>query len=645
MNTGGARLCAWLGLAAAAVVVFGLACTEAGTEGEALVSVDQFQAGLDDFEDREALPGAALYQEHCASCHNGSVARAPHLVWLEMMTPEALHQSLFEGIMVSQAAALSEGQRIEVIEYLTRRHFRPGDADDLAGLYCEGEPGRFDAAKPPPVAGWGHDTRRLVPAQSLGFSAADVPDLELRWAFVYPGALRARSQPAIAYGAVYVGSYDGRVYALDVETGCVRWVFRASSEVRTGIVPAEVDGRPLVFFGDILARAYAVDAKSGEEVWSLKVDDHPSATLTGTPAFFESTLYVPVSSLEVTAAADPAYPCCTFRGSVRALDAATGIERWVHYSIPEAPAEIGKTSVGTARFAPSGAPIWASPTIDAQRRRIYIGTGENYSSPAEGNSDAVLAIDLDSGSRVWTSQVTAGDAWNVACMMADNPNCPEEDGPDFDLGASLLLVDLPESGRQVIVGGHKDGSVFALDPDAPAPRPLWRTRVGRGSIQGGVHFGLAAEGPTIFVPINDMNDTRNGDFLDPDAARPGVHAVDARSGKVLWSHVQQDICGEARPLCDPGVSAPLTALPGAVVAGHLDGFLRAYDSASGRLLWAFETARPFTGLGGREGRGGGMSGAGPWAGDGVLVVNSGYGLYFHEPGNLLLAFAPKGEKK
>ena len=224
-------------------------------------------------------------------------------------------------------------------------------------------------------------------------------------------------------------------------------------------------------------------------------------------------------------------------------------------------------------------------------------------------------------------------------MMEGNPNCPPEDGPDFDHGSSMILLDRPGS-SQVLAVGHKNGTVFGLDPDA-AGATLFARKVGRGSIQGGVHFGMAAEGTTLYVPINDMNDTRNGDVLDPDAARPGVHAVDVAEGAVLWSHVQEDVCGEGREFCDPGVSGPITAGEGVVFAGHLDGYIRAYASSGGEVLWEFDTARDnIPTVNDLPGRGGSVSGAGPALGEGHLVVNSGYGLYFHEPGNLLLVFAP-----
>ncbi|SVA93544.1 uncharacterized protein METZ01_LOCUS146398, partial [marine metagenome] len=318
------------------------------------------------------------------------------------------------------------------------------------------------------------------------------------------------------------------------------------------------------------------------------------------------------------------------------IDGQTGTLNWRHYTISEEPKQVGVSPVGTPILSPSGAPTWSSPTVDRDRGLVYIGTGENYSSPAEGNSDAILAINLQDGSRVWTRRSTAGDAWNVACMMADNPNCPEEDGPDFDHGSSILLVQ-HDDGSELLLAGHKNGTVYALDPDNEGSL-LWSRKVGRGSIQGGVHWGMAWGESVLYVPINDMNNTRNGDYLDPALARPGVHAIDTRTGEILWSHIQKNVCHPDKEFCDPGVSAPITAMPGAVFAGHLDGFIRAYDKNTGRKLWEFDSRPSILASNGVRGQGGSISGAGPAIADGHVVINSGYGLYNHEAGNLLLTF-------
>jgi polyvinyl alcohol dehydrogenase (cytochrome) len=621
------------------LVVAGLllgSCGDSGQleTGETLGSTDEFATSDGLIADRDSLPGAKLYSENCAACHDGSVPKAPHFQWLEMMSPASIVTALTSGVMSGQGAMLSDDEKLRVAEYITRVDLTDGLPAVSYAASCSGDAASFDRTKPVVKTGWGHDTRRFVPASLGRLVGAEMGDLELQWAYAYPNATKARSQPAIGFGAAYVGSDDGTVYAFDLASGCSRWTFKASAEVRTGIVLADGD-KPMVYFGDLTSKLYAVDALTGELAWSRRMDDHPSATLTGTPAYHDGTLYLPVSSLEVIPAADPDYECCTFRGHLDAIDVRTGEVKWQFWAIPEQPKRIEKD--GRVSFAPSGAPMWTSPTIDPKRGVLYAGTGENYSSPADDNSDAIFAIDLSTGRRVWRRQTISGDAWNVACMMEDNPNCPPERGPDFDHSSSPLLIDVG-GGEQVLAVGHKNGVVYGLDPDAQG-KVLWQTKIGRGSIQGGVHWGMAAEGTTVYVPINDMNNTRNGDVLDPKKARPGVHAVDARNGKKLWSEVQANVCGEGRPFCDPGVSAAVTAVPGAVIAGHMDGWIRAYDRRSGKRLWEFNTARSFDTINGMAGRGGSMSGPGASVGEGYLVINSGYGLYSHEAGNVLLVFA------
>ncbi len=642
----GNKLGRWLALLATVVM---LGCqgeqaaeeiTEQAEEPATLGSMDEQYAWVGDLGDRDALPGKPLYIEHCAGCHEAQVYKAPHTTWLELMSPQVLYRSITEGIMQSQAAHLSDEDKQHIVEYITQMRLGdPNAAPEVA--WCEGPAAAFTALDESRLTGWGHDTRRYVPADIAGFNRSQIADLELKWSFGFPASTRARSQPTIAMDAVFVGSQDGTVYAFDLETGCVRWTFAARAEVRTGITLGSrgPEGIPTAYFGDIIANLYAVDANTGELIWQTSADEHHSATLTGTPAFTDGNLYVPVSSLEVVTAANPDYACCTFRGHVMAVDGNDGGVLWDSYAIPNPPSAVGTTSAGTDMLGPSGAPVWTSPTVDVEKNLLIFGTGENYSSPADTNSDAVIAVALDSGERVWSRQTFPGDAWNVACMMADNPNCPTEDGPDYDQASSPLLVEI-SAGKTVVVAGQKDGRVFALDWETGQTK-LWEVKLGRGSIQGGVHFGMASDGTTVYVPINDMNDTRNGEWLDPEQARPGVSAVNAATGEILWQHVQENVCGDGRPFCDPGVSAAITATDGAVVAGHLDGVIRIYDGASGDIVWSYDTTTPVTGTNGVVAKGGGMSGSGPAIGAGHMVINSGYGLYNHEAGNALLVFAPR----
>ena len=593
-------------------------------------------------------PGEAPYMDNCASCHDQPMYKAPSRFFLMMSGPKNILAAMNEGVMMEQASALDAATREAIAEYVSAQSLADAGEDKTPPM-CD-ESRQFDASRVPASAGWGVDlaNTRFQPGQTGGLSVTDVADLEVKWAFAYPNAIKARSQPVYGGGAIYFGSQDGTVRALDAETGCLRWSYKAAAEVRNALVisPWSADDKeadPVLYFGDLLARAYAVKARTGELVWKTRVDEHRDATMTGTPSLVGDRLFVPVSSLEVVAALDPGYACCTFRGSVVALNATTGELIWKTYTIEETPFEAAKNSAGTAILAPSGAPVWTSPTIDVKRGQLYVGTGENYSSPADGNSDAIIAFDMQTGEKKWVSQQTSGDAWNTGCLIeftTDDANCPEENGPDYDFGSSPMLVTLPD-GRDIVVGGQKSAAAMGIDPDTG--ETLWKTQIGRGGVQGGVHFGLAAEGSRVYVPINDMaypEDITRYKFKVP--AKPGMYAVDASNGELIWSTPAPEVCGDLDS-CDSGISHAISAIPGAVIAGHMDGRLRIYSGDSGEILWELNTLQDFETVSGETARGGSFSGGGPTVANGMIYVNSGYGIYNHMPGNVLLAIGPAEE--
>lgn len=592
-----------------------------------------------------ARSGEAAYAAACMSCHQGQVARAPHRNMLEIMSPHSVLRALTTGVMQQEASVLSMEERRAVAEYLTGSSLAESTMASVPQC-SEAMTDSFDVDQPPRIGGWGFDPHntRSIPDAVAGIGVDDLQRLELRWAFAFPDAVRARSMPAVAAGRVFTGSHNGDVYALDKDSGCVHWTFHAAAEVRTAIIvedwaATDPDPDPKLFFGDLLGNVYAISARNGELIWRHRPDAHPNATITGSPSLHDGRLFVPVSSLEVVPAARSDYPCCTFRGSVVAYDAATGEPLWQTFTIEQAPVAQAPNAVGTPNFGPSGAPIWNSPAIDAERGLLYAATGENYSSPATLTSDAIFAIEMATGDVRWVYQATENDAWNTACDMPDDANCPEEDGPDFDFGAAVMLSQSSE-GPDLVIGGQKSGKVHAVNADTG--ELVWKTRAGRGGIQGGVHFGMAKAAGRVFVPINDMPDGR--EYPDPD--RPGLHALDAVTGEPVWSYDSpHDVC-QGREFCDPGLSQAVSATSELVFAGALDGILRIHSAETGEVLWSIDTTEPFPTVGGGESRGGSMSGgAGPVVIDGMLFVTSGYGIYNHMPGNLLLAFGlmPKTE--
>jgi polyvinyl alcohol dehydrogenase (cytochrome) len=595
-----------------------------------------YRGDFDALDPATAGRGGEVYETVCASCHELGLNRAPQRAMLALMTPESIHRALTEGVMREQAEAaeLTDEDMVKVAEFLSRRKF--GASAEAAPLMCEAGASPFDAGAPPAFAGWGLDLRNshFIDTATAGIDRANVGRLQLKWALAFPNAVRARSQPALAGGAIFVGSHDGTVFALDRETGCARWTFHASAEVRTGIVVApwkagDAAADPLVFFGDLVGNVYAIKARTGEPVWKVRPDEHPNATVTAAPVLHGGTLYVPMSSLE-EARIDPQYECCTFRGSMLALDAASGKTLWQTFMV-DAPQQRGTNAVGAKRFGPSGVALWNSPAIDEKRGRLYIATGDNYSSPATEMSDAVVAMDLKTGKILWFHQVLEGDVWNGACEAADKTNCPEEDGPDFDFGAGPVLATASD-GRDYVLAGQKSSIMYGFDPEDG--KLLWKNKIGRGGVVAGIHFGIAASGDTVFAPVSDVPD--GNEYADP--ARPGMYALDIRTGAYKWEAPAKDVCG-GRKFCHPGYSGAITATPDLVLAGSNDGHLRAYDAAGGAVLWDFDTAREFKTVNGATARGGSMGGgAAPIAHDGLLIMNSGYGFAGKMPGNVLLVF-------
>jgi polyvinyl alcohol dehydrogenase (cytochrome) len=580
----------------------------------------------------QAALAERIYAERCAGCHDKGVGGAPLRTALEQRSPDFIKAALFSGVMKAQAQGLTPYDITILGDHLGRG----AKVAAAASPRCEGTL-RLSGA--PLWNRWGNGpaNARFQSAEAAGLEAASVKDMELAWAFGFSGAQRARSQPAVTREALFVGSQSGHVYALGTATGCTWWTYEAGAEVRTApLLGTGPDGKRALFFVDFDAVVHALDAETGAPLWTVKVKDHPDGTGTGSLALHDGTLYVPMSSTEVLSAYDDKYACCTFRGGVTALDAATGKRKWRWYSTAE-PKPQGKTRAGATIMAPSGAPVWSTPTVDAKRGLLYVGTGENYSSPANGNSDAIVALDLESGRPRWVQQVTKGDAWNAACGAVGGANCPRQDGPDFDFGAPPILVQAA-SGKDLILAGQKSGEIYALDPDDRG-RILWRARVGMGGFNGGIHWGMASDGRTLWVPIADTP----GNKFAQGKPRPGIHAFDVLTGRSLWSRIEPPTCGEATFACATALSAPLTAIPGVVFAGAHNGRLIAYAARSGAPLWTAETNRPFQTVNGVEAKGGTIDGQGPVVAGGMLIVNSGYDKFGEIGGNVLLVYRRRGD--
>ena len=425
----------------------------------------------------------------------------------------------------------------------------------------------------------------------------------------------------------------------------MHWFFQAAAPVRAAVSVGHIEAngrsRSAAFIGDRAANVYAVDADTGELLWKTTVDTHPVARVTGSPVFHNGRLYVPVASGEEGAGAISSYECCRFRGSLVALDAATGEQIWKTYTIAEPARPTEKNKVGTQLLGPSGAPIWTSPTIDPVRNAVYVTTGDNYSDPPTPTSDAFLAFDLASGRLLWSRQTSAADAWNSACIREDTTNCPASKGPDFDFASPPILVSLA-NGRRALVAGQKSGVVHAVDPDREGA-VLWQKRVGQGGINGGVQWGSAADGSNVYVALSDIGRIAipNSVATDPDPkGGGGMFALRLDTGEQVW-HTPPPPCGE-RKRCSPAQSAAVSAVPGVVFSGSVDGHLRAYATTNGAVIWDVDTAGPQKAVNEVPARGGSLNGPGPAIAGGMLFVESGYAAN-GMPGNVLLAYSVDGK--
>jgi polyvinyl alcohol dehydrogenase (cytochrome) len=390
------------------------------------------------------------------------------------------------------------------------------------------------------------------------------------------------------------------------------------------------------YFGDLRGNVYAVDAGTGALLWKTRADEHPLAVITGSPKLDSGRLYVPVSGRdESIAATNPSYECCTFRGSVVALDAATGGVIWRAYTVPDPPQVTGQNTKGATTWGPSGAVPWSSPTLDLQKRALYIGTGVNYSQPPTQTSDAIVAFNMDSGRLLWSRQLTVGDAYNFACGAPDKTNCPRDPFIDADFGSSPILRSLGSS-KRVLVASDKSGVVYGLDPDQQG-KILWKQKLASGGVNGGFMWGGASDGQgVVYMGISDFT-----------AGKPevggGLVALQLATGEKRWMTPAPKPGCLAVPGCSAAQPAPVTVIPGVAFLGSWDGHIRAYETRAGKIVWDFDTARDFQTVDGVKAHGGSINSMAPVVAAGMLFMTSGYSSGTAMPGNVLLAFSVDGK--
>jgi polyvinyl alcohol dehydrogenase (cytochrome) len=487
-----------------------------------------------------------------------------------------------------------------------------------------------DPTRGPAWTSWGNDSANSRYAPQGGLTGADVPKLKLKWAYGFQGITTARVQPALAGGKLFVGSDNAELNALDPKTGCVYWTFKAEFGIRSALTvgPYRRAGQVgyAVFFGDQRANTYAIDTLTGMQIWKRKVDEYPSAAITGAPTVQDGKVFVPVQGLqEEGSGGRGTTACCRFRGNLTALNADTGAVMWKTYMVDE-PKLRGNNSRGQEAWGPAGGSIWSSPTVDMRRRIVFVSTGNAFADPVQPMTDAIVAMDIDTGKVKWVYQATANDNWLGGCGARNNGNlgCPEVQGPDFDFSASPLLA--TAGTRQILVVPQKSGVAHALDPDTGDL--IWKYRFGQGSGLGGV-WGAASDGVNVYFGVGDGQSQNPG----------GLRAVKLTTGEEVWNvpgPTPRLCAGQAR--CSSAQGGAVTLIPGAVLAGSHDGGLRAYSTADGSVLWQFDTNKEFPTVNGVKATGASIDGSPLIVSSGMIFVNSGYGGIAARPGNVFLAF-------
>ncbi|MCP5144053.1 MAG: PQQ-binding-like beta-propeller repeat protein [Gammaproteobacteria bacterium] len=599
------------------------------------------QAAINQGVDVEA--GRAVYQQYCAACHDKPVeTKSPAFDSLRKMGVRAISYALTDGKMRVQGAPLTPQQVDAVTGYLAQT--AQVDNGWVAANTCPADRRSVDTS-PVRVGGFGlgFENHRQLSAAQAGLTTAQLKNLEVAWTLGFPQTGNMRAQPAVVGDTMFLPIADsGQLFAFDINgSPCVKWVYEHGVPLRTHVNYGTLaDGRPVIVFGDAAAHVQMLEAATGKLLWRTSLRVTSVSNTTGMPVMYNGRIYAPVSSGELNMGAAPEYECCTSHGAVAALDAETGAILWVYHTMENATRR-SVSRVGTQQWGPSGAPIWTTPAIDPARGVLYVGTGQNTSAPATDTSDAVLAIDLEDGSLRWKFQATANDIYLTGCMFDPNgPNCPPGYSvmKDWDFGASII-IGKRRDGSDILLAGQKNGVIWALDPDQHG-QLLWTRKLGPGGPLGGIHWGMAYDANTVYVPVNKIGNPAE------ENGPPGLHALDVDSGAVRWSFFPEADCRGTRqqevPGCERnfGLSAATLVVDGAVIQGSNDGWVRIFDAAKGTPLFQFDTARSFNTVNGVPAHGGSIDNASVTAANGLLLVQSGYGL-LGTPGNVLIALKPR----
>jgi polyvinyl alcohol dehydrogenase (cytochrome) len=532
------------------------------------------------------------------------------------------------------------------------------------------------------MSGQGITNWRYQPHEKT-INADNAKSLSVKWAAQLAGEISAT--PAVVDGVAYVPDWGGKLNAVNTQTGQIIWQ-KSVKDLAGALYPLVEDSNPssptyqtvipdtanpvvsrtspavsgnAVVIGTQTMRSaamgdgaelLAVNKTTGDLLWKTKLDDHPLSVDTQSPTIYNGVIYVGVASIEENGVdcGSPGSNACYFRGSLEAVNLATGVPIWKTYTISLAQQVAGY----------SGAAVWgSSPAIDVKRKSVYIGTGNNYSASlatsncvtaANGdpqtiinceinngvgnNVDAIMSLNLNTGGINWVSKLQGFDAWTTACIGLPTA-CPTPNGPDFDFGQGPMLI--PTKAGDIVAAGQKSGIMWGLNARTGAT--VWHTLVGPGSSLGGLEWGSATDGSRIYFAVANFNNpAQSYPMVKPPKGTPATSsagswgAVNAANGKIIWQTADPNGSIDLGPVSVAN-GVVYTSSMGALFFPANQPTMFALDAGNGKQLWQFTS--------------GGSVNAGPAIVHGTLYWGSGYThLGFGGTNNKLFAFSTPPKK-
>lgn len=345
-----------------------------------------------------------------------------------------------------------------------------------------------------------HDPQRTAASPAGTFSTANAFRLTKHWSFQTQSVVAP--SPTIVDGVVYVGSWDGYEYALDANTGALKWktylgVAQSVHCGNDGITSAAAVQNGMVYVGGGDGYWYALNAANGSVAWKLLIGstlDSSGYYNWASPLIYNGSVYIGTSSY----CDNP-----LVQGQLWRVDLTTHVPVAVFNIVP----------AGVV-----GGAIWTSPTVDPATNTIYLTTGTKV-SPL-GYAESMVALDA--------TTLALKSYWQLPAALAVN---------DSDWGTTPILF-TDAANNPLVAAVNKDGLMFAFRRSNLAAGPVWVQSIAQGGEspeEGDGSVSSAAFGQGLLFQAGG-DTTINGV-----AVTGSVRALDPGTGRVVWQHASPDV--------------------------------------------------------------------------------------------------------